>query len=157
MPPRSKRMDSFEKGLPLLPHFAEQQPHPVSSYTETSSAEDILPMKRKANLSGGMSLKKLVSRHSKSFPLRIHVLEGFSGHTSELTISTADEYNIHFTKHQTVVTVRASSWELYSVPINSAIQFGLLYNPEKQPKKQHIFSRIVMFISKTSLPHTQLV
>ena len=152
VPPRSKRMDSFEKRLPLLPQFAEQQPHPVSSYTETASAEDILPTKRKANLSEGMSLKKLVSRHSKSFPLRIHVLEGFSGHTSELTISTADEYNIHFTKHQTVVTVRASSGELYSIPINSAVQFGLLYNPEKQPKKQHIFKNVSDIIALKTLP-----
>ena len=153
VPPRSKRMDSFEKGLPpRLPEFAEQQPCSVPSYAETASAEDILPMKRKANLSEGMSLKKLVSSHSKSFPLRIHVLEGFSGHTSELTISTADEYNIHFTKHQTVVTVRASSGELYSIPINSAVQFGLLYKPEKQPKKQHIFKNVSDIIALKTLP-----
>ena len=82
----------------------------------------------------------------------IHVLEGFSGHTSELTISTADEYNIHFTKHQTVVTVKASSGELYSVPINSAIQFGLLYNPEKQPKKEHIFKNVSDIIALKTLP-----
>ena len=153
VPPRSKRMDSFEKGLPpRLPEFAEQQPCSVPSYAETASAEDILPTKRKANLSEGMSLKKLVSSHSKSFPLRIHVLEGFSGHTSELTISTADEYNIHFTKHQTVVTVRASSGELYSIPINSAVQFGLLYKPEKQPKKQHIFKNVSDIIALKTLP-----
>ena len=146
IPPKPKRIDSFEKSHPLLTQCAEQQPHPVTSYT---SAEDKLSTKGKANLSEGMSLKKLMSRHSKSFPLRIHVLEGFSGHTSELTISTADEYNIHFTKHQTVVTVRASSGELYSIPINSAVQFGLLYNPEKQPC---IFENVADIIALRTLP-----
>ena len=82
----------------------------------------------------------------------LRFLEGFSCHTSELTISTADEYNIHFTKHQTVVTVKASSGELYSVPINSAVQFGLLYNPEKQPKKQHIFKNVSDIIALKTLP-----
>ena len=146
IPPKPKRIDSFEKSHPLLAQCAEQHPHPVTSYT---SAEDQLSTKGKANLSEGMSLKKLMSRHSKSFPLRIHVLEGFSGHTSELTISTADEYNIHFTKHQTVVTVRASSGELYSIPINSAVQFGLLYNPEKQPC---IFENVADIIALRTLP-----
>ena len=146
IPPRPKRIDSFEKSHPLLAQCAEQQPHPVTSY---ASAEDKLSTKGKAHLSEGMSLKKLVSKHSKSFPLRIHVLEGFSGHTSELTISTADEYNIHFTKHQTVVTVRASSGEIYSIPINSAVQFGLIYNPEKQPC---IFENVADIIALKTLP-----
>ena len=114
----------------------------------------VTPPKTSA-LSKEISLKELASGHSKSFPLRIRILEGFRCQTSQLSISAAEEYSIHFVKHQKVVTIKDSSRQLYSVPLSSAIRFGLIYNPGKQPavsSEPFIFESVSDIIMSKSLP-----
>jgi len=92
---------------------------------------------------------------SKSFPLHVRTLEGFRGQTAQLSISLADEYNIHFIKHQKMVTIKDASRQQYSVPLNSAIRFGLIYNPEKQPaisSTPFIFESVSDIIAMKTLP-----
>jgi len=82
-------------------------------------------------------------------------LEGFRGQTSQLSISTADEYSIHFIKRQKMVTIKDASRQQYSVPINSAVRFGLIYNPEKQPavsSTPFIFESVSDIIALKTLP-----
>ena len=114
----------------------------------------VTPPKTSA-LSKEISLKELASGHSKSFPLRIRTLEGFRGQTSQLSISIAEEYSIHFVKHQKVVTIKDSSRQLYNIPLSSAIRFGLIYNPGKQPavsSEPFIFESVSDIIMSKSLP-----
>ena len=111
------------------------------------------PPKTRKNtaLSKEISLKELASGHSKSFPLRIRTLEGYRGQTSQLSISIAEEYSIHFVKHQKVVTIKDSSRQLYSVPLSSAIRFGLIYKPAVS-SEPFIFESVSDIIMSKSLP-----
>lgn len=44
-------------------------------------------------------------------------------------ISAGDIYNFHFVKNEKVVSIRDCGGTHFSIPLNSEIQFGLLYNP----------------------------
>jgi len=63
---------------------------------------------RSSETSKAISLKELARRYSKLLLLRVHTLEGFRGKKSQLSISLADEYSIHFIKHQKMVTISNS-------------------------------------------------
>ena len=76
-----------------------------------------------------MLLPEFVKKYSQSFPLHIKVLRGYCGPSSRLTISTSDTYNIHFIKHTKVVAIKDAHDTPYSIPLNSAIEFGMVYDP----------------------------
>lgn len=44
-------------------------------------------------------------------------------------ISSGDVYNFHFVKNEKTVSIRDCGGTNFSIPLNSAIEFGLLYNP----------------------------
>jgi len=85
--------------------------------------------KKEVFLSDGMHLRDFVEKYSKSFPVHIKVLKGYCGPSSRLTISSSDTYNIHFMKHTKVVSIKDAHDTPYSIPLNSAIEFGLVYDP----------------------------
>ena len=72
-----------------------------------------------------LTLKELVERCSGRLPVRVQVLVGYSSGRPHGTLSAADIYNVHFIKHQQVMSIRNSQGNRYSIP--SSIQFGLLY------------------------------
>ena len=85
--------------------------------------------KEESSLSERMLLPEFVKKYSQSFPLHIKVLRGYCGPSSRLTISTSDTYNIHFIKHTKVVAIKDAHDTPYSIPLNSAIEFGMVYDP----------------------------
>lgn len=85
-------------------------------------------------LTSDLSFDQLIRQHQKSFPLRVYITNGYLGATSRLTISTGDVYNIHFVKHTRVMLFRDHHETPYSIPLNSAIEFGLLYEPKEGRK-----------------------
>jgi len=87
--------------------------------------------KKEVFLTDSMHLPDFVQRSSKSFPVHIKVLKGYCGPSSRFTISTNDTYNIHFMKHTKVVTIKDAHDTPYSIPLNSAIEFGLVYDPNE--------------------------
>ena len=72
-----------------------------------------------------LTLLELAETHSGSFPLQVKVSKGFS--TPQVEISAGDVYNIHFLKKTNVVTIRDSIQNEYTIPLNSAAQFGIVY------------------------------
>ena len=44
-------------------------------------------------------------------------------------ISTGDVYNLHFIKNEKVMSIEDAGGVHFSTPINSDVQFGMLYNP----------------------------
>ena len=44
-------------------------------------------------------------------------------------ISSGDVYNFHFVKTERVASIRDCGGSRFSIPLNSAIEFGALYNP----------------------------
>lgn len=46
-----------------------------------------------------------------------------------MSISEGDHFSIHFVKHTTVVAIECENGNKFNVPLNSAVHFGLLYDP----------------------------
>ena len=109
--------------------------------------------KKEVFLSDSMHLLDFVQRYPKSFPVHIQVLKGYCGPRSRLTISTNDTYNIHFLKHTKVVIIKDAHDTPYSIPLNSAIEFGLVYNPNDN-RSEAINGLIFEKISDITAAHT---
>lgn len=109
---------------------------PDKPLRKNPAAANSMPKNRQQNQPAedaeGISLRELVKRYSQSFPLRIRVLRGYCGQTSRLTISTQDVYNIHFMKHTKVVGMQDSHGNPYSIPLNSSVEFGIVYDPNER-------------------------
>ena len=98
-----------------------------------------------------MLLPEFVKKYSESFPLHIKVLKGYCGPSSRLTISTSDTYNIHFIKHTKVVAIKDAHDTPYSIPLNSAIEFGMVYDPNNNHSKA---VNVYEGVRDNSSPHT---
>ena len=75
-----------------------------------------------------LSLSSFVSKYSRSLPLRVRVDKGFCGAEERFVISSGDVYNIHFLKRTKVVSVFDLNRNEYTIPLNSAMEFGMLYD-----------------------------
>ena len=104
-------------------------------------------------LSDGMHLQDFAEKYSKSFPVHIKVLKGYCGPSSRLTISSSDTYNIHFMKHTKVVSIKDAHDTPYSIPLNSAIEFGLVYDPNDN-RSEAINGLTFEKISEITAAHT---
>ena len=70
-------------------------------------------------------------------------------------ISTDDMYNIHFVKHTQVVTIRDEDGVTYSLPLESAMKFGLIYNPSSnldEALSGYEFERVSNIVAASILP-----
>ena len=56
-------------------------------------------------------------------------------HAYRSVISTGDVYNLHFIKNETVMSIQDESRNPFSIPLNSSLQFGLLYDPDGDTMK----------------------
>ena len=65
--------------------------------------------------------------------------------TCRTIISTGDVYNFHFIKKEKMMSIQDAGGTRISLPINSAVQFGIVYNPAgdmKQAIKGYSFKTI---------------
>ena len=102
-----------------------------------------------------MTLAELASKHSSRFPLRIYLLDGYYGHTSRFTLSSSDIFDIHFAKRTQVLSVRDSVGTDYSIPLNSAIQFGIIYGrmlPKSAEKPAMVYNTVADLLTLDPLP-----
>lgn len=104
------------------------------------------PAKEKA-----LYLHELVDKYSQSFPLQIKVLHGYNGPTTQLTISSGDYYNVHFVKHQDVVSMNDKLGFSYTIPLNSSFQFGLVYT-ETTSTQNSIYEKVADLLVLSPLP-----
>lgn len=100
---------------------------------------------KKAILSERVSLKGFIQNYSGSLPLRVKVLQGFYGSTAELY--TGEVYDVFFKKLTQAVVIEDVSGNRYTVPLNSALQFGLMYD-DHNPK----FGTVSDILAMTILP-----
>ncbi len=102
-----------------------------------------------------MSLSQLARNYSKSCPLQIRILKGYCGQTTRLTLSSQDTFNVHFLKRVKVVVVQDAHGSPYSIPLNSAVEFGLVYDPNNdrsQGLEGHRFERVADILALSDLP-----
>ena len=154
------RIASTEPSVPAPPIPSSPRPKaPGSTFTPPSSptATHEFPSKDKPHthsIDHGMlnrvktpegdvlSLSSFVTKYSRSLPLRVRVDKGFCGAEERFVISSGDVYNIHFLKRTKVVSICDSNQTEYTIPLNSAIEFGMLYDStgdSKQVKSGMVF------------------
>ena len=101
-----------------------------------------------------MTLTELARKYAKFFPLKVQVTEGHYGMSSKYSISTDDRLNVHFKKRIKAVMIQTYGEE-YFIPLSSAIQFGLVYDPgdnQAEAMDGHRFRRVADLISTQRLP-----
>ena len=130
------------------------KPRPNKSHS-LSFHEDQMPNCR--HDSAAYSLPELVHKYSSSFPLRVLVESGIlcSGTEEGDNISTGERYNIHFLKYTKVVHISTQSSQMYAVPLNSSMRFGLVYNPHddlQQALEGIMFKSVAELLETKPLP-----
>ena len=122
-----------------LPNVVDGSAHPLISEAEEP-----------------LSLNDFVTQHGSSLPLRVRVDKGFCGAEERCVISAGDVYNLHFIKRTRVVSMRDSGNAEYTIPLNSAIEFGPLYDPNHDFKEAidgYMFDTVAEILAlKGSLP-----
>ena len=136
--------------IPLPPKPRQLITHPSSSSLAAT------PESLNWNPTGEtMTLAKLADTHSSRFPVKIYLLDGYYGQTAHFTLSSSDMFDVHFTKRTQVMTVRDSLGTNYSIPLNSAIQFGMIYKPrflKEDELPQTVFQTVGELLSLDPLP-----
>lgn len=82
-----------------------------------------------------ISLATFVKKFSDSLPLKVCVDKGFCGPDEKGGISAGDQYVIHFLKHTKMVAIADANGQTYKIPLNSAVEFAPLYNPDDNFEK----------------------
>ena len=102
-----------------------------------------------------LSLPLFVARFHDCLPLCVRVCRGFCGPSEEMSISEGDHFSIHFVKHTTVVVLESQNKNRFNVPLNSAVLFGLLYNPNNnhsEALKGYKFDKVSDMLQRGTLP-----
>ena len=76
---------------------------------------------------------------------------GYSGQTDNTTISAGDVYNIHCVKRQKVVQIKDVQGTVYSIPMNSSIRIGLVYEQSGKAEPL-VFRKVSDLLSAGTLP-----
>lgn len=104
---------------------------------------------------GPYTLSSFVSKYARSLPLRITVEQGHDGDDERHSIAAGDVYDIHFVKSTKVALLQDASGMTHTIPLNSAVQFGPIFDPNHDPKEAmhgFTFERISDVIAQKTLP-----
>ena len=111
---------------------------------------------RISGLNAAVSLVDFVRENSKSLPLTVEVQRGHSGPSERMTISAGDIMNIHFVRHTKVFSAAKSlRSKPFNVPLNSSVQFGLLYDPNdnlEEAKQGFTYKKVSDLTALDKLP-----
>ena len=86
-----------------------------------------------------MVFAEFISRYSGSLPLAV-CIQNAESVSSQRLIATRqyNSFNIHFIKHSKVVIIHdQSGGECFSVPLNSCVRFGLIYDQQSESSTDH--------------------
>ena len=139
----------------LMPTVRVVQHAGMSNNAPPRSGNDFHNMHKSTPSYEKHTLPLFVARYSKSLPVVVRVCRGFCGATEDTSISEGDQFSIHFVKHTTVVAVKCDNGTQYNVPLNSAIPFGIMYNPHNDQDRSlrgYSFSKVSDLVQASPLP-----
>ncbi len=103
-----------------------------------------------------VQLSDLVRRYPNCMPVRVQVRNGYHNSAALLAIAQDEVYDIHFIKHAKVVALRDKCGnEELSLPLNSSVEFAVLYNPksnEDEARKGFLFKSVAELVASKPLP-----
>lgn len=79
-----------------------------------------------------LTLGKLTDKYVHSFPFQVKAMQSYSFQASQLTIVDSDFYNLYFIKQQQFVSMQDSLGSYYTIPLNSAVQFGYINQSDRK-------------------------
>ena len=82
-----------------------------------------------------LSLLQFVEKYSNSLPAQVSVEKGHYGSNDPETLGSQEKLIISFVKSKKVLNIVTSTKQKFSLPLGSAIQLSLLYNPEGNEEK----------------------
>ena len=127
------------------------------SYNDPSTSLSTYEAERFTLFPEELSILELHDRHKDDFPLIVRVSKGFYGMDERSSVSEGDIFHIHFVKQEKVVQVRLKDvGDELKIPVNSNLQFGLLYNPFdklKQAMNGFTITTVGKVLEMPFLPH----
>ena len=158
--PSNASRRSSEECIPQLP------PRPSSTSSSGKSSEhrpmhgDMGKPTSDENISQSsttesMVLADFISRYSSALPMAVSI-EDATSVSSKRLIATGqcNSFNVHFLKHSKVVIVHDTSGdEHFSVPLNSCVKFGLVYDQQSNSDYDSYFETAGDVTSLKQLPY----
>ena len=104
-----------------------------------------------------IKLSRFATLHSRQFPIRVKACKGFCSSSTEVSISHGEIFDLHFLKHTKVVKMRDSHGVDYSIPLNSTVTFGLVYDQYSNERMSiavtpPLFSTVSDIMNQKKLP-----
>ena len=137
--------------VPMYPRASSSQCH--SPGRSQCSEEQHSSPNRQAEET--LTLDNFMLKCVHSLPLRIVVEKGYFVCDERCSIATGDVYNVHFVKRNKVALLRDLGDKVYNIPLNSAIQFGPIFNPKgdlKAAMQGYRFERVSDVMAQIQLP-----
>ena len=137
LPPRSKtQMDSKKKDINQSQSKLEQSSihNTDGGPTEMMSSNQHVGNSTGSSVEESMVLADFISRYSGALPLAVSIQDSACVSSKRL-VSTAqcNSFNVHFVKHSKVVIIHdLFGGESFSVPLNSCVKFGLIYDQNQR-------------------------
>ncbi len=105
---------------------------------------------------GELEIGDLVNRYSNNLPLEVVVSKGVYGMEDRYSLATSDRCIIHYIKRRELILIQdPQTNKEFSVPINSALKFGLVYNPrdnEREALNGFVYPLVSDILSETVIP-----
>lgn len=127
--------------------FTQEHVLPTRNKTDTSSLvtlakgnrEDVNSLSSSSYAQDSMVFADFISRYSGSLPLAVCIQNAESVSSQRLVATRqCSNFNIHFIKHSKVVIIHdQSGGEYFSVPLNSNVRFGLIYDQQSESNTDH--------------------
>lgn len=105
---------------------------------------------------GELNIEDIVNQYSEQLPLKVVVSKGVYGMEEKYSLATSDRCVIHFVKRRELVQVHdPMKNSKFSVPVNTAIKFGVIYNPNNllsEAINGFTFKYVSDVLAQTKLP-----
>ena len=100
---------------------------------------------------GEFTVQEFAEQFCEKLPMQVYVSKGIYGMEDKYSLSTDDICNIHFSRQRELVQIDEREHQLkLSVPLNSSIKFGVVYNPqnnENEAMKGYLFPSVSDLLS----------
>ena len=105
---------------------------------------------------GEVEVMDLINQYNDHLPLELVVSKGVYGMDERYSLSTSDKCIVHFVKRRDLVRIQdPESNKEFSVPVNSAIKFAIIYNPNNdtsEARNGFTFTRVSDILERSPLP-----
>ena len=135
----STSVTSSSKRPPLPPKLTESHLYvPFIPMLQRSATSDLMKeddMEYSHTEPRGKSLSELNRSEHCNFPMQVLVTTGFQGPSKKSTILDGEILNLLCLKKRKLVAIETLTGKKVNVPLNSSLQFGILYNPNNNLKQ----------------------